>query len=90
MAEALKITEDELKNLIAGRLRAMVEGATRANEPVTFVRTWLINEVEGVRALIDLLRTGASHGVVSVLPIQMFTNQENPAAVQELFTERGV
>lgn len=90
MAEALTITSDELKTLIAGRLRAMVEDAMRANEPVSFVRTWLLNEVEGVRALVEQLHEGATYTIVSTWPQPMFTKQENAAAVDELFTERGV
>lgn len=90
MAEALTITDDELKTIIANRLRAMVEGATRAGEPPSFVRTWLLNEVEGVRALVMQLREGATHTIGTTWPQPIFTKQENAAAVDELFTERGV
>lgn len=102
MADALTITDDELKAIIAGRLRAMVEGATRANEPVAFVRTWLLTEVEGVRALVEKLHHGATHTLLTSWPQKMsmgeakeyirpfLSDPENTAAVDELFTERGV
>lgn len=114
MGDPLTITDDELKTLIAGRLRAMVEGATRANEPVAFVRHWLLTEMEGVRALIEKMHHGATHTLLTSWPQKMgmvevkeyikpflldntvesherlFKNLEEAAAVDELFTQRGV
>lgn len=103
MAEGLKITMGELRSIIAGRFTVMADRLSPSPgsmlcqhpEPLSFLRVNLSNDLDSVRILIDQLRLGNEPEVVvaaetGLIVKAIFSDAENAAAVQEVFTERGV